>query len=314
MLPEATSITSIPLAPSATYVVPSTSAPVSVTSSQLLDSQSSGVPLMPLDPLCSLTPSANQGLSLALAVEPVPAKLVSRITSGQFVEMRDLLGDNITLTQRIEEVHNNFPSYILPVSSRPRLREVSSLPSWIYCFLAYVSVGTTDPVVRDRLTYARLIIREAMRHGGRGWLDYDRLFRQQAALNPSLPWNALHPSLMASTILGQRSAGQGTFCFVCQGFDHTPPHCALAFLQQPTRQDSLLGRPSSNRMSHEVCWSWNGGQCSYFPAQCPRLHHCATCGNTQHKAKDCRDTPPDSRFKQQPLRRPTRPSAPTGSH
>ena len=151
-----------------------------------------------------------------------------------------------------------------------------------------------------------------MRHGGRGWLDYDRLFCQQSSLDPFLPWNALHPSLMASTILGQWSAGQRTFCFVCQRFDHTRSQCALAFLQQPTRQDSLLGRLSSNWMSHEVCWFWNRGQCSYFPTQRPRLHHCATCGNTQHKAKDCGDMPPDSRFKQQPLKCPTRTPAPTG--
>ena len=138
VLPGASTITSILLAPSATYVVPSTSAPVSVALSQLLDSQFGSAPLMPLNPLGLLTPSANKGLSLALAVEPVPAKLVGRITSGQFMEMRDLLGDNITLTQQIEEVRNTctFPSYILPVCSHPRLREISSLPSWIYCFFS----------------------------------------------------------------------------------------------------------------------------------------------------------------------------------
>ena len=36
------------------------------------------------------------------------------------------------------------------------------------------------------LAYARLMVREAQRHGGLGWLDYDRVFRQQAALDPSL--------------------------------------------------------------------------------------------------------------------------------
>ena len=34
------------------------------------------------------------------------------------------------------------------------------------------------------LAYARLLVREAQRHGGRGWLDYDRIFHQQAALDP----------------------------------------------------------------------------------------------------------------------------------
>ncbi len=93
-----------------------------------------------------------------MSLEPVPQRLVARINAGQFVEMRDLLGDNIALSQRMEEAHSSFPSYILPSSSRPRLREVATLPSWLYCFLAYVSVLTTDPAIRDRLTYARLII------------------------------------------------------------------------------------------------------------------------------------------------------------
>ncbi len=45
----------------------------------------------------------------------------------------------------------------------------------------------------------RLMILEASRHGH---LGYDRSFRQQAAANPSLPWNTLSPALHATTILG----------------------------------------------------------------------------------------------------------------
>ena len=254
-------------------------------------------------PFPSMAPPTQVTLSLSLSTEPTPAKLVHRIQSGQFVEMRDLLGDNIALTQHFESVNTNFPSYVLPASSRPRLREVASLPSWVYCFLTYLAVGTSDQVTRDRLIYARLIVREALRHGGRGWLDYDRLFRQQAALNPSLPWNALHPSLVASTILGQRP-GSGTFCNICQGFDHLPAQCAMAYLQHPTRQDGFL-RPA--RQGQAVCWSWNDGRCSYHPGPCFRQHVCATCGNSQHRARDCKDTPADSRFKQ-PLGRSHRPS------
>ena len=245
-------------------------------------------------PIPSMASPTQAALSLSLSTEPIPAKLVHRIQSGQFVEMRDLLGDNIALTQHFESVNDNFPAFVLPASSRPRLREVASLPSWIYCFLTYLAVGTSDQTTRDRLVYARLILREALRHGGKGWLDYDRLFRQQAASNPSLPWNALHPSLVASTILGQRP-GSGTFCTICQGFDHLPSQCAMAYLQHPTRQGGSL-RPV--RQGQTVCWSWNEGRCSFHPALCFRQHVCATCGSSQHRARDCRDTPADSRYKQ----------------
>ena len=64
-----------------------------------------------------------------------------------------------------------FPTHVLPSSSHPCLREVISLPSWIYiyCFLTYLAVSASDHSVRDRLTYARLIVHEALQHGGRGW-------------------------------------------------------------------------------------------------------------------------------------------------
>uniref|UniRef100_A0A1X7UDW3 Uncharacterized protein n=1 Tax=Amphimedon queenslandica TaxID=400682 RepID=A0A1X7UDW3_AMPQE len=43
-------------------------------------------------------PPAALGISLSLSAEPIPARLVQKIQSGQFVEMRELLGDNIALT------------------------------------------------------------------------------------------------------------------------------------------------------------------------------------------------------------------------
>ena len=43
------------------------------------------------------------------------------------------------------------------------------------------------------LAYCRLIIREALRHGGSGWQEYDRTFWCQVAIDPHLPWHSLHP-------------------------------------------------------------------------------------------------------------------------
>ena len=226
--------------------------------------------------------------SVAVGLEPVPARLVQRIRGGHFIEMRDLLGDNIALTQHFESAADYFPT-VLPSSERPHLREVSSLLSWVYCFLTYLAVLVQDQTVRDRLVYARLIVHEALCHRGWGWLDYDCLFRQQAALDPSLHWGSLHPSLMASTVLSQRS-GTGSFCSLCQGCDHTPSDCAMTFLRHPVCQ----GPPSR---STQICLSWNDGHCAATPGPCFRLHVCATCGSPHHRAKECRDTPPDSRFK-----------------
>ena len=77
-------------------------------------------------------------------METIRVSLVTRIQEGQFVEMRDLLGDNIALTGHFEALNSYLPAQALPVSSRPRLQEVTSLLSWIYCFLTYMAVRTSD--------------------------------------------------------------------------------------------------------------------------------------------------------------------------
>ena len=87
-------------------------------------------------------------LSLSISAEPIPARLVQRIQSGQFVEMRELLGDNITLPQHFDSPAGYFP-VVLPSSSRPRLWEVISLFSWIYCFLTYLTVLVQDQFTSD---------------------------------------------------------------------------------------------------------------------------------------------------------------------
>ena len=176
---------------------------------------------------------------------------------------------------------------LLPIMSKPKVREVTTLPVCMSCFLTYLAIGTSDPITQERLAYAVLIIREAMRHGGQGWLEYDRLFRQQAALNSTLPWNVIHPGFQASTILGQRAVNSGMFCTFCQGSDHVTAQCALAQLQQPLfrANQSLLG--ASTRPGGKICNSWNDGACTY-PGTCSYRHVCSKYFRSSHQAKDCR--------------------------
>ena len=221
--------------------------------------------------------------------------------------MRDLLIDNMALYDQLESLHGQAMIGATPGLLRTRLREVPSLISWVYCFLAYVTVrATADPATCDMLTYCRLVIREALRHGGRGWQDYDRAFRSQAAIDQSMRWNVILPELQACTILGQRSAG-GLYCSLCTGVDHSVSQCALSVLQQPlTMQPPVNTRRPSNSSDRRassrpipICSSWNSGRCIY-PGTCSFRHICATC-RQQHRARDCDDTPSES-----PYRRNTR--------
>ena len=45
-----------------------------------------------------------QGLVLSLVLPPVPAKLVATIQAGHFVQMKDLLGDNIALHSQLDNL------------------------------------------------------------------------------------------------------------------------------------------------------------------------------------------------------------------
>ena len=119
--------------------------------------------------------TVSSGMILSPALQPIPARLVRRICAGEFVEMRDLLSDNITLIDQLEAVHGPLLTAATPGALRPRVREVPSLISWVFCFLAYTAVRTTDLTTRDMLAYCRLVVREGLRHGGQGWQDYDRV-------------------------------------------------------------------------------------------------------------------------------------------
>ena len=144
----------------------------------------------------------SRGLILSPSADPIPYRLVQRIQNGEFVEMRDLLADNVSLHNQLKDLHGLVPLTATPAAFRPRLREVPSLASWVYCFAAYVAVRSSDQQTRDLLAYCRLIIREALRHGGNGWQEYDRSFRRQAAIDATLAWNTLSPGLQASTLVG----------------------------------------------------------------------------------------------------------------
>ena len=87
--------------------------------------------LLPVSSLASVPPT-QMSLRLSLSSEPILSRLVHRIWSGQFVEMQDLLGDNIALNQHSEAVNSYFPAHILPASSHPHLRKC------LLCPLGYI--------------------------------------------------------------------------------------------------------------------------------------------------------------------------------
>ena len=90
--------------------------------------------------------------------------------------MRDLLTDNIALHDQLEAVQGPLFNATTLGALQARLRKVPSFISWVYCFTAYIAMWTQDEATRE-MTYCHLVIRKALKHGGKVRQEYNRNFR-----------------------------------------------------------------------------------------------------------------------------------------
>ena len=89
------------------------------------------------------------GLSLSPSMSPIPHRIVIKAQSGQFVDMSNFLSDNMASLQQLEAFGIQSTVSAFPGTPRPRLRDVSTLPPWLFCFLAYnMAVCTGDAHTR----------------------------------------------------------------------------------------------------------------------------------------------------------------------
>ena len=254
----------------------------------------------------SLPPYWNTGqfqrMILSPALQPIPGHLVRRMQTGEFIEIRDLLTNNISLHDQLEAVEGPLYNAATQGALWARLREVPSLISRVVCFTVYLAGQTQDETTRDMLTYCPLVFREALRHGGQGWQAYNRNFQAQAAIDRSLWWSVLLPDLQAATTPGQQTSGR-SYCSLCQGIDHVSSYYSLGVTQQPLSPQPCMtasttaaesGRRPSQRSAKPICISWNPSHCIY-PGNFNYRHMCATC--FQHQARECPKTLMDSYYK-----------------
>ena len=237
--------------------------------------------------------------------------------------MCDLLPDNIALAECLEAL----PTHRSP-SKAPESWEVSALPTLVSVFSTYVATVAAAHAehTKDMLAYLRLLVREAQKYRGSGWVTYDQVFRRNQT-GPEARWDQLDPSLHIAYILAQADT-PAVPCSICNEIDHVVEDCALASLAPPTKsamartatptRDWVRGaysrsvkrplppRSQAGSTQKHLCLSWNKGKC-LFPGSCNYLHVCATC-HEQHPARDSSQTPPDSGFRQnRPAPKPANP-------
>ena len=89
----------------------------------------------------------------------MPAKLVNKIQVLKFVDMRELLSDNIKLLAHLE----NLPAGSQALQSsnyNSCQREVPSIQSWVCTYIAIVAEAHLG-WVRDLLAYMQNLVRDA---------------------------------------------------------------------------------------------------------------------------------------------------------
>lgn len=84
-------------------------------------------------------------------------------------------------------------------------REVPDLLSWVQWFGTYMAIVTSTckypERMRQLLAYQTLIVREAQRCRGKGWLAYNSYFHQQVMGDEKADWSRFNQSLYAVTLL-----------------------------------------------------------------------------------------------------------------
>ena len=184
-------------------------------------------------------------LIISPAFPPIPGKVVEKARSGSFIEIKEFLGDKVTLLQKLKEL--GHVGAVSPATQSlvagSRLREVTDpLTCWVSCFLAFMASWTSHEETRDMAAYAMIIIMLSRKHSGSGGLLYDRQFRQHLAAGSTLPWADINASLMAATVLSHAGDRPCHSCSLCLGADHTKEECDLASLELNKSSPASPGR------------------------------------------------------------------------
>lgn len=219
----------------------------------------------------------------------VPVRLVKRILKGDYIDMAELLKNNMEAERwrAMVEVGAYAPS----IQGRVSRREVPDILSWLNCFSMYAAVVCSKypHKAKELFAYQANMVNEARRCGGKGWLLYDATFRQQITSIESTKFSSLNLSLYASTIVA--FGKQSPSCTLFMLPDHTQEECALNPVKSVPFVQVKEHTPSTSRGNKEepkkwgwqkkkprrgACYSWNGKMgCNRLA--CQFEHRCAKC-------------------------------------
>ena len=221
---------------------------------------------------------------IGAGLPPIPPRLVTRIESGEFIEMAELVPDNSATSTATQSRPN-----------KSQRRAISNIFEWVKCFSMYIAVVSLKQPHRvpDLLGYLILIMESHVEHAGEGWIGYDRRFREIAATKPNVVWAQIDTTLWNIAFSGKATSARCKFCF---SLFHTSAECSWApqqgsppsgyqHLQQTPTQPSQYSRPLRRR---RICMLYNNEPapgCS-FP-DCRFDHICCLCADDPRATDKC---------------------------
>ena len=267
--------------PPQTYLAPSSYTMPGLTVPQMGTSQPLPPWSLPANPWSSQCPLP--AVTVADHLPPVPAKLVSRIRGGAFVDFAELLPAAL-----IKDTASSDPSLSRPPpqASRPRLR---SFEDWLLGWTIFSSVllSASPHRARDLLAYLATILQAFQDFGGDRWLAYDRSFRRNAAARQLTDWSTRDLNLWSYAFT--RPACR--FCEFCEA-EHAPSAACIAHSASSSAPSTApRPRPSEPQGTHsasEICRSWNRGRCTSPRDTCIYRHACGECQGS-HRASACQN-------------------------
>lgn len=113
-----------------------------------------------------------------MSLPSFPAKILKKIREGDFVDVAELLRDNIEVEHRQGQVEGGCSSLISNSANKARRWEEPDILSWCQCFAIFVSmIAIMQPErVSQMLAYQAMLVWEARQCGGGGWKQYDSTF------------------------------------------------------------------------------------------------------------------------------------------
>ena len=186
----------------------------------------------------------------------IPAGLVKKIREGSYVDLGDLLPE--ALEWAFERAADDKSTD----KEKQKKFQVVSITDWILAFsiFAAITVQLKPERAVTLVTYTTIIARLAREVPGWVWFRYDRLFRQAAAVNPSLAWDRKEPDIWLAAMVNTHSQ---------QGQLKSPLHIEQV--------------PRGKKRSCAVALIG----ASVFFQQCKYRHAYGICRSCSHPARDC---------------------------